>query len=110
MKLLKIVMLLLGMAALVAGGVFLGLNWVDIGRPLTAANNDKSANLNPDPMPRIYLTTALAAVGGLLLGLGLGLPTRTAGAIRNEALDDAAARRSEEIRTRATGTGELGQG
>ena len=110
MKLMKIVLLLLGLAALVAGGVFLGLNWVDVGRLLTAANNDKSANLNPDPMPRIYLTTALGTVGGLLLGLGLGLPTRTAGTIRNEALDGAAARRQDEIRTRATGTDEIGQG
>ena len=108
MKFLKILFILLGLAGLIAAGVFLGLNWVDIGKLLAAANNDKSGALNPDPMGRIYLMSGLTAIGGLLLGLGLGLPSRTAGQIRNSALDSAAARRQDEIRTRATGQVEQG--
>lgn len=104
MKFLKILLLLVGLAGIVAGALFLGMNWVDLGKLLAAANTNKSGNLFPDPMPRIYLTSGLLAAGGFLLGLGLGLPKLTAGQIRNAALDTAAAQRQAEIRSRVAGT------
>jgi hypothetical protein len=100
MKFLKILLMLVGLAGFVAGALFLGMNWVDLGKLLAAANTNKSGNLFPDPMPRIYLTSGLLAAGGLLLGIGLGLPNRTAGQVRKEALDTAAAQRQAEIRGR----------
>lgn len=104
MKPLKITLSVLGLVALIAGGFYLTFVWVATGQLLAAANANKSANLYPSPMLNTYITAALAAVGGLLLGLGLGLPMRTRGQVRRAALDQAAQKRQDEIGSRASGS------
>lgn len=103
MKPLKITLSVLGLVALVAGGIYLSFVWVTTGQLLAAANANKSANLLPSPMTNVFITAALAAGGGLLLGLGLGMPIRTRGQVRKAALDEAAQKRTDEIGSRATG-------
>lgn len=88
MKFLKILSAVLGVIGLVAGMVFLGMLFVDLREVMGAANANKSVPM-ASPMNRVYLTTGLAALGGLLLGLGLGMPSKTAGGIRKEALAQA---------------------
>lgn len=87
MKIVKIVLSIVGVAALVAGGVYLSLVYLDNARLLAAANANKSGNLFNDPMQNIFLVAALALVGGLALGIGLAMPSMTKGAVRREVLD-----------------------
>lgn len=101
MKVLKAALGLAGIIGLIVAGVFLFLTYVDTRSLLAAANADKSGNLFPDPMARIYLTAVIGAVGGLLLGLAMGLPPRTAGAIERDTLDAVNQARSEEIARKA---------
>lgn len=102
MKPLKLTLSVLGLIALVAGGIYLSFVWVSTGQLLAAANANKSANLLPSPMTNIFITAALAAGGGLLLGLGIGMPIRTRGQVRRAALDQAAQKRTDEIGSRAS--------
>ena len=101
MKILKAALAVAGLIGLVAAGFYLGFIWVDTERLLAAANANKSGNLFPSPMNNFYIAAGLGAAGGLLLGLGLGLPARTASAVRREALDEVAAARTSAIGTRA---------
>lgn len=101
MKVLKAAVALIGLAGLVAAGIYLGLVYIDNERLLAAANANKSGNLFANPMPHIWLIAGLGAAGGLLLGLGLGLPTRTSGQVRRDALDEVNEARSASIGTRA---------
>ena len=57
----------------------------------------KSGNLFNDPMHNIFLVSGLALAGGLLLGLGIGLPVQTRGAVRRDALDEVNAQRRSAI-------------
>lgn len=80
MKFLKWILALLGVAALVAAGALLvNIVW-DMGK-LMAAVRSYNTGIK-DPTMRIYYTAGLAALGGLLLGWGIGLPTRTGRGIR----------------------------
>lgn len=103
MKVLKAVLALVGIIGLVGAGVFLFLNYVDTRSLLAAANANKSGNLFADPMPRVYLTAGIAALGGLMLGMGLGLPPRTAAAVERDTLARVNERRSDAIAARALG-------
>ena len=87
MKIVKIVLSIVGVAALVAGGVYLSLVYLDNARLLAAANANKSGNLFNDPMQNIFLVAGLALLGGLALGIGLAMPSMTKGAVRREVLD-----------------------
>lgn len=100
MKFLKGLLAILGLVGLIGGGVYLGWTAIDVSNLVAVANANKSQGY-PSPMNRIYITVGLAALGALLLGLGIGMPNRTAGGIRKEALQSAAAKRETEIRTRA---------
>ena len=97
MKIEKNVLLITAVAALVAGGVYLSLVFLDNARLLAAANANKSGNLFNDPMHNIFLVSGLALAGGLLLGLGIGLPVQTRGAVRRDALDEVNAQRRSAI-------------
>lgn len=103
MKFMKIVLAFIGVAGLVAAGILLALNSVDLLRLTDVANANNSQSPFANPFERVALTSGLAAAGGLLLGLGLGMPGKTRGQIRNEALDSAAAKRQSEIQNRAAG-------
>ncbi|MEL4359391.1 MULTISPECIES: hypothetical protein [unclassified Luteococcus] len=82
MKFLKWLLMLLGLAALIAGGAILvNVIW-DMGK-LMAAVRGYNTGVG-DPTNRIYYTVGLAALGGLLLGWGIGLPGRTSRAVRNQ--------------------------
>lgn len=97
MKIVKIVLSIVGVAALVAGGVYLSLVFLDNARLLAAANANKSGNLFNDPMQNIFLVAGLALLGGLALGIGLAMPTMTRGAIRRDALDEVNSQRRSAI-------------
>lgn len=82
MKFLKWLFILLGVAALIAGGAMLvNVVW-DMGKLMAAVRGYNTGV--KDPTMRIYYTAGLAALGGLLLGWGFGLPTRTGRAVRNQ--------------------------
>ncbi len=53
----------------------------------TVNRNGDNVVLN-DPRPMVLLQTGLALAGGLLLGLGLGMPKRSRGAIREDAVNE----------------------
>lgn len=101
MKFLKLLLALVGIVGLVAAGIYLGFVFVDNERLLAAANANKSGNLFNNPMNNIFIASGLGAAGGLLLGLGIGLPGRTSGAVRRDALDEANSARSTAIANRA---------
>ncbi|MFV0453195.1 MAG: hypothetical protein ACK5LS_13320 [Propioniciclava sp.] len=102
MKPLKIILSVIGLVALVAAGFYLVFVGVTTGQLLAAANANKSGNLLPSPMTNVYITAILAAGGGLLLGLGIGMPARTRGQVRRAALEQAAQKRTDEIGARAS--------
>lgn len=110
MKLLKWILALLGVAAIIGAGVWLGVFAFDMQEIVGAAQRYDSARHIANPSITTAAIAGVALGGGLLLGLGLGLPGRTAGQIRNKALDDAAARRQSEVQSRATGPDQITKG
>lgn len=110
MKILKWVLAIIGVAGLIAAIVLLGKFALDARELIGAAQRYDSARSIQDPFVTTALIAGISAAGGLLLGVGLGMPSRTAGSIRNAALDDAAARREAEIRGRAAGPDQITQG
>lgn len=87
MKFLKWLFVLLGIAALIAAGVLYYMNWLDLREVRGALRTYNSPDLNI-PSQRILYCVLASGIGGLLLGWGLGLPTRTARGIRNNYKDD----------------------
>ena len=82
MKFMKWILSILGLVALIAGGALLvNVVW-DLGK-LWAAVRDYNTGVKY-PTMRVYYTVGLAALGGLLLGWGIGLPTRTGRGVRKE--------------------------
>ncbi|MGO4956574.1 hypothetical protein ACTQ49_04750 [Luteococcus sp. Sow4_B9] len=90
MKFLKWLFMLLGIAALIAGGAMLANVVWDMGKLMAAVRGYNTGV--KDPTTRIYYVTGLAALGGLLLGWGIGLPSRTGRAVRNQYKSELAAR------------------
>lgn len=87
MKIVKSIVAVAGVGALVAGGVYLWMVYLDNARLLAAANASKSGNLFNDPMQNIFLVAGLALAGGLALGVGLAMPMMTRAAVRRQVLD-----------------------
>ncbi len=110
MKILKWLLAIVGVAGLIAVGVLLAKFALDSRELIGAAQRYTGATPIQDPFVSASLIAAVAAGAGVVLGLGLGLPNRTASSIRHAALDGASAKREAEIRARATGGGELPQG
>ncbi len=102
MKFLKWVLVILGIAGVIAAAVLLGRFALDSRELIGAAQRYDGGRQIADPFVTTSLIAGVGAAAGLLLGLGIGLPTRTAGQIRNATLDAASARREAEIRSRAT--------
>lgn len=108
MRILKLVAIVLGIVGLIVAGVYLGRIFLDLQTIMGAANTGRSANVLSSPMATVGLVAGLSALGGLLLGIGLGLPMRTPGAVRRQALQDASDVREASIRRRVGGLDEQG--
>jgi hypothetical protein len=89
MKVLKNVFLVIGLlvviGAAVMAGVVAGIHLPVLVR-LAQANNVGQAPLT-DPTSWVLIGTAAALVGGLLVGLGIGLPRRTAAGVRHDTIE-----------------------
>lgn len=105
MKILKLLLGLAGVAAIIATVVFIVRTWDSVRGLWFAANANRSQAFD-NPINQIYLTIGVAALAGLLVGLAIGLPTRTPGAVRRQALQDASDVREAAIRNRVGGTDE----
>ena len=87
MKFLKWTLAILGVAAVIALAVLLGQFALEARELLGAAQRYDSARAIRDPFVSASLIGAVGLLAGLLLGLGVGLPGRTAGQIRSKALE-----------------------
>ena len=102
MKILKVMLAVLGVAGLIGAGIYTSLGWLELQKLVAVAESMRSTpQLNPQQ--EIMLAIGLALLGGLLLGLGLGIPRRSSGQIRKETLQAVNTGRETEIRQRATG-------
>lgn len=72
MQLLSRLALAVGLILLVAAAVLLGKDVIDINQLHAVANANRSTNF-PSPLNNVLITAGLAALGGLITGLGLGL-------------------------------------
>lgn len=97
MKFLKWVLGLLGVAAAVAAGVWLFRFGWDMQELIGAAQRYDSARVIPNPVTTTTMIAGVALAAGLLVGLALGLPARTAGQIRKGALDEVNAGRTAAV-------------
>ncbi|NLA29407.1 MAG: hypothetical protein GX875_07120 [Propionibacterium sp.] len=104
MKVIKATLALLGIAGVVAVVVLLSKFWLDARLLLGAAQRYDSGSRYLDPMVSASIITGVTALSFFVLGLALGLPKQTVGKIRNQTLDQAAAKRQAEIASRAAGT------
>ncbi len=78
MKIVKGIIVGIGLVAAVVAGVFIGLSVIDINQMHAVAQANRSAGY-PNPRDRILLTIGLSAAAAFLLGLGIGLPSRLRG-------------------------------
>jgi len=102
MKILKWLLVLLGVAGGVGAGVYAFRGWLELRNLVAVAESMRSAP-QINPQQELALAIGLAALGGLLLGLGLAMPRRTAAGIRKETLESVADAKEADIRRRATG-------
>lgn len=102
MKLLKGLFLVLGVAVLAVGGYFLFQAWLEV-RNLWAIANSMRSTTSANPTPTVMIAAAGGALGGLLLGIGLGFPTRSRAGVRRQALQDVSDAREASIRERISG-------
>ncbi len=75
MKVIKTVLVVLGLLVLVAGGVLLGSNVTDINELYAAANANRSVAFE-NPLRLMLIMAGVVLVGGFLLGVGVTLPRR----------------------------------
>lgn len=87
MKVLKSVLLVLGLIVVAgAGGILVKNAWdLRILYEVAMANKSQPSVVNPTNL--VLIGAGLAAVGGLLVGLGAGLPRRTSAAVRHETIE-----------------------
>ena len=104
MKILKALLVLLGLAGVIGAIVYTYLGWLDLRNLVAVAESMRSAP-QPNPSQELMIGIGLALVGGLVLGIGIGMPRRSQGRIRKETLQAVATGREQEIRDRARGYG-----
>lgn len=93
MKYLKTLLLIVAVLALIVAGVLIFRFALDTQLLMGAAQRYDSGARYVDPFQSMWLILAAACGGTFLLGLSLGLPRRSSRAIREDALDEATARR-----------------
>lgn len=105
MKPLRMTLGILG-AALAGFGIYfmLKLSW-DMNKIMGAANAAKTIDNLSNPMPRIWIAAGLGLGVGLLFGLAIGLPGRTARNVRRDTLRESADQREAAIRENAISRG-----
>lgn len=102
MKILKGLLLVLGVVGLAVGGWYLFQAWLEV-RNVWAIANSMRSTTSVNPQPLVMTATLVGMLGGLLLGLGIGMPLHTRGAVRRQALQDASDMREASIRDRVGG-------
>lgn len=102
MKILKFLFLVLGVVVLAIGGYFLFQAWLEV-RNLWAIANSMRSTTSANPTPTVMIAAVGGALGGLLLGIGIGFPTHSRAAVRRQALQDASDVREAAIRQRVGG-------
>lgn len=102
MKILKVLFLVLGLIVLGVGGYFLFDAWLEV-RNIWAIANSMRSTTSTNPVPTVLIASGIAAAGGILLGIGIGFPTRSQRAVRKQALQDASDMREAAIRKRVGG-------
>lgn len=83
MKFIKWATVVIGAIGAMVAGYYLFQSWVGVGKMMAVANANKSQGF-PSPMDYIYLAAGIAFASGIVLGLGLGLPSRTQRSLRRE--------------------------
>lgn len=101
MKALKWVLIVVGAVCLGFGLYMVIRLSMDMRTVMDAANAARGANAFADLRPTLWIVAGIALAAGALLGLGVGLPRRTSGSVRRDALEGAAAHREEAIRENA---------
>jgi hypothetical protein len=88
MKVLKNLFLVLGLLVVIGAAVTAGIV-MGIYLPVLVrlARESNVGQVLTDPTMWVLIATAAGIVGGLLVGLGIGLPRRTANALRNETIE-----------------------
>jgi hypothetical protein len=87
MKVLKSVLVVLGLLAVAGAAGLLVKNVWDLRILYEVAMANKSQPSVVNPTNFVLIGAGLAAVGGIVLGLGLGLPRRTPNAVRHETIE-----------------------
>ncbi len=75
MNIMSKLFIAIGLIVLVAGGVLLGKDIIDINQLWAVANANRSTSFF-NPRQEVILTAGLAVLGGFLLGLGLSWLSR----------------------------------
>ena len=88
MKVLKSVLLVVGLLAIAGAGALLVKNAWDLGNLYNVAMDNKNQTSVVNPTSLVLIGAGLAAVGGIVFGLGIGLPRRTANAVRHDTIEE----------------------
>jgi hypothetical protein len=88
MKVLKNVFLVVGLLAVAGAVAILVKNAWDLRILYEVAMANKSQPSVVNPTNLVLIGAGVGLLGGVLLGLGIGLPRRTANAIRHETIEE----------------------
>jgi hypothetical protein len=88
MKVLKSVLLVVGLLAIAGAAALLIKNAWDLRVLYEVAMANKSQPSVANPTNLVLIGAGLGAAGGVVLGLGIGLPRRTAAAVRHETIEE----------------------
>ncbi len=87
MKVLKNILIVVGLLVVAGAGALLVKNIWDLRvlYEIAMANKSQASVVNPTNM--VLVGAGLAAIGGLFLGLGIGIPRRTSSRVGEDAVD-----------------------
>jgi hypothetical protein len=90
MKVLKNVFLVVGLLVVIGAGAMAGVVTLFYLPDLVRVALDNSMGQPPltDPTGWVLIGIAAGVVGGVLVGLGIGLPSRTANALRHDTIEE----------------------
>jgi hypothetical protein len=88
MKVLKNAFLVIGLLAVAGAVAILVKNAWDLRILYEVAMANKSQPSVVNPTNLVLIGAGVAVVGGVLLGLGIGMPRRTANAVRHETIEE----------------------